>query len=470
MTVTNENSRNDYVSNGSAVEYAFTFKILDEQDIQVIVLDLNGVEEVLTLTTDYTVDIDEDTGLGSITLVTAVASGFAISLLRNMDFEQNTSIQNQGTSQFSGKSFEQALDKVTLLALQLKENIARSILLPKSSQLTELEIPVNLANAGKAVIVNAAGDNLEVRNLMDISAAAFSSLGLELVNTATAAAMRTLLGVQALNATLTDLAARVVGNSSGNIPVVGSQSATTSLAGTSLLLSPITISNNATDANNDIDFSAGVFQFSDGSGRAIATAMTKRLDANWVAGTNQGGLDTGSKTTTTWYHCYAIYNPTTKTSDFLFSTGATAPTALPSGFTKYKWVGAILNTSGNVILPFIQDGKTITYNAVLIYDSPAIPTTPTAASCITPPGIRVKGLFNTTFDTSAQVLTNLIYTDPMKTSFSRIVAAGTPFNAGSNFEAFTNFSTYIFLSKSDANALEICKVYNYGWEIPDNLY
>jgi hypothetical protein len=231
MTVTNENSRNDYVSNGSAVEYAFTFKILDEQDLQVIVLNLNGVEEVLTLTTDYAVSLDADTGLGHITLVNAVTAGFGISLLRNMDFEQNTSIQNQGTSQFSGKSFEQALDKLTLLALQLKENIARSILLPKSSQLTELEIPVNLANAGKAVIVNAAGDNLEVRNLMDISAAAFSALGLELVNTATAAAMRTLLGVQALNATLTDLAARVVGNSSGNIPVVGSQSASTSLAG-----------------------------------------------------------------------------------------------------------------------------------------------------------------------------------------------------------------------------------------------
>lgn len=239
---------------------------------------------------------------------------------------------------------------------------------------------------------------------------------------------------------------------------------------TPLWVSPITIANNATDANNDIDFSAGVFQFSDGSGRAIATAMTKRLDANWAAGTNQGGLDTGSKTAVTWYHCYAIYNPTTQASDFLFSTGATAPTALPSGFTKYKWVGAVLNNSGNNINPFIQDGKTITYNAVLIYDSPAIPTTPTAASCITPPGIRVKGLFYTTFDTSAQVFTNLIYTDPIKTSFSRIVAAGTPFNAGSNFEAFTDFSTYIFLSKSDANALDVCKVYNYGWEIPDNLY
>jgi hypothetical protein len=205
MTVTNENSRNDYISNGSAVTYAFTFKVLNQENIQVIIADLNGVESILVLGVGYTVALDADTGLGTITLTTAATVNYTISLLRNMDFEQNTSIQNQGSSQFSGKSFEQALDKSTLLSLQLKESIARAILLPKSSLLTELEIPVNLANAGKAIIVNPAGDNLEVKNLADISAAAFSALGLSLVAAETAAAMRTLLSAQALNANLTAL-------------------------------------------------------------------------------------------------------------------------------------------------------------------------------------------------------------------------------------------------------------------------
>ena len=207
MTVTNENSRNDYTSNGSAVEYAFTFKILDQEDLEVIVTDLGGVEDTLTLGTDYTVELDEDTGLGSITLTTAATVGYTISILRNMDFEQNTSIQNRGTSQFAGKAFEQALDKLTLLNLQLKESIARAILLPKSSLLTELEIPVNSANSGKAIIVNDTGDNLEVKNLADISAAAFSDLGLSLILLETAEAMRTLLSAQAQNANLSALAA-----------------------------------------------------------------------------------------------------------------------------------------------------------------------------------------------------------------------------------------------------------------------
>ena len=96
---------------------------------------------------------------------------------------------------------------------------------------------------------------------------------------------------------------------------------------------PITIANNATDADNDIDFIS------------VATTMTKRLDANWTAGTNQGGLDTGTKTANVSYHCYVIYNSTTHASDFLFSASPTSPT-LPSGFTKKRKI-ASLRTNGS---------------------------------------------------------------------------------------------------------------------------
>lgn len=117
------------------------------------------------------------------------------------------------------------------------------------------------------------------------------------------------------------------------------------------LKQPITIANNTTDANNDIDFTAGNFQFSDNSGEAFASAMTKRLDASWSAGNNNGGLDIGTKQANTWYYCYAIYNPTTQASDFLFSAIATSPT-LPTGFTKYKLIGAFLTNASLTIRPF----------------------------------------------------------------------------------------------------------------------
>lgn len=139
-------------------------------------------------------------------------------------------------------------------------------------------------------------------------------------------------------------------------PLSSALNITSSNKGLTFINQPITIVNNTTDADNDIDFTAGNFAFSDKSGEFYATAMTKRLDASWVAGTNQGGLDTGTKASNTWYHCYAIYNPTTQVSDFIFSANATTPT-LPSGYTKYKYLGSVLtNISGNII-PFWQENN-----------------------------------------------------------------------------------------------------------------
>jgi len=112
-------------------------------------------------------------------------------------------------------------------------------------------------------------------------------------------------------------------------PLSSALNITATNKGLTYLNNPITIANNSTDANNDIDFTAGNFQFADGSGQAVLSAITKRLDASWTAGNNQGGLDTGTKANSTWYHCYAIYNPTSGITDAIFSTNATSP-SLPA--------------------------------------------------------------------------------------------------------------------------------------------
>jgi len=139
-------------------------------------------------------------------------------------------------------------------------------------------------------------------------------------------------------------------------PLSSALNITATNKGLTYLNNPITIANNSTDANNDIDFSAGNFQFADLSGDGVLSAMTKRLDASWTAGTNQGGLDTGTKQANTFYHCYAIHNPTSGVSDAIFSTNETTP-SLPAGYTKYKYRGSVYtNVSGNII-PFTQKEK-----------------------------------------------------------------------------------------------------------------
>jgi hypothetical protein len=122
--------------------------------------------------------------------------------------------------------------------------------------------------------------------------------------------------------------------------------ASTTVKGASYLPQPITIAN-GTDTEHDLNFGAGNFQFNDGSGQATLSAITKRFDATWAAGNNNGGLDTGSLGDNTPYYIYAIYNPTTLVSDIIGTVSAPVGvnktyggSAMPSGFTKHKYIGA----------------------------------------------------------------------------------------------------------------------------------
>lgn len=116
----------------------------------------------------------------------------------------------------------------------------------------------------------------------------------------------------------------------------------------------LTLSNNTTDATNDIDIAAGTAV--DGTGAVsmvLASTLVKRLDAAWAVGTNQGGLDTGSIANTT-YHVWLIRRSDTGVVDALFSTSASAPT-MPTNYDQKRRIGSIIRASGAIVL-FSQRG------------------------------------------------------------------------------------------------------------------
>jgi hypothetical protein len=124
----------------------------------------------------------------------------------------------------------------------------------------------------------------------------------------------------------------------------------------------VTLSNNGSDATNDIDVAAGNCA-SDATEPALmilASSLTKRLDAAWAVGTNQGGLDTGSIADTT-YHVWLIQRSDTGVVDALFSTSATSPT-MPSGYDRKRRIGSIIRAAGAIRL-FDQTGDVFTYRA-----------------------------------------------------------------------------------------------------------
>ena len=153
----------------------------------------------------------------------------------------------------------------------------------------------------------------------------------------------------------------------------------------------MTLSNNASDATNDIDFAAGVCVDSTNSVFIRCAALTKRLDATFTAGNNGGGLDTGSPSNVT-YHCFAIRKDADGSGDFLFSASATAPT-MPSGYTYFRRIGSILRESA-AIVAFSQDGDEF-LRAMKNDVSAANPGTSAVSRTLSvPTGIKVRAIMS----------------------------------------------------------------------------
>jgi len=99
------------------------------------------------------------------------------------------------------------------------------------------------------------------------------------------------------------------------------------------------ISNNATDAEHDLDISAGAVKNHDYTHDLIlATGITKAFDAPWAYGTNNGGDDGTGLQVSTQYYIYLIHETSTNRTDVIGSASAASPT-LPTGWDKYRRIG-----------------------------------------------------------------------------------------------------------------------------------
>lgn len=116
MTVDNENNTNGYTGDNSTTVFAYTFRILDDDDIAVTI---DGTLQ--TKTTDYSVAGVGKQGGGSITFLTAPATSTAIVLKRGGDLTQAVDFTENDA--LPAETLEQTLDRLTMLLQQLKFEI-----------------------------------------------------------------------------------------------------------------------------------------------------------------------------------------------------------------------------------------------------------------------------------------------------------------------------------------------------------
>ena len=211
----------------------------------------------------------------------------------------------------------------------------------------------------------------------------------------------------------------------------------------------LTLSNNAGDATNDIDIAIGNARDStDAQNIVLAGALTKRLDAAWAVGTNQGGLDTGSIANTT-YHVWLIKRSDTGVVDVLFSTSATSP-SMPTNYDYKRRLGSIVRVGGAIEL-FTQ------YDDLFLLSSPVVDvnvsnlgtSSSTYALASVPTGIIVKaviGAFVWKVANYAAVYVRALTQTDLAAAYNTTANVYDPSNGGgnsNNLEVMTDTSAQI---------------------------
>lgn len=189
-------------------------------------------------------------------------------------------------------------------------------------------------------------------------------------------------------------------------------------------ISGLRLSNNATDPTNDIDIAVGECRSStDAYDMALASTLTKRLDAAWAAGTGNGGIDAGSKAISTWYHVWLIRKDSDGTIDALFSTSASAPT-MPAGYTAKRLIGSILTDSAGAIETFSQFGDIVQWkeNMGLDVNTAVLGTSRTSyALGSVPTGYEVEVHFNMTCTSAGSEVVTVSQPDQLDAAPSQTV-------------------------------------------------
>ena len=152
MTVSTTIIKNSHNGNGSTTNFAYQFKILQDNDLVVIIRSSTGTETTKTLTTHYTVAGAGDASGGSITFTSGntPASGETVVIRRNVP--QTQAIDYIANDPFPAETHEEGLDRATMVAQQVSEEADRSIKLSRTNTMTSTEFTVGATDRANKIL------------------------------------------------------------------------------------------------------------------------------------------------------------------------------------------------------------------------------------------------------------------------------------------------------------------------------
>lgn len=149
MTISSTASKISYLANGVTIAFAFPYLFLASSDLKVTV-SADNVDDLQTITTDYTVSGAGNPSGGTVTFVTAPTNGSTVTILRQTPKTQTTDyVPND---RFGAETHEAALDKLTMAVQEMVTTSGLALRYPDAEPSTSSGIlPTKGLRAGKSL-------------------------------------------------------------------------------------------------------------------------------------------------------------------------------------------------------------------------------------------------------------------------------------------------------------------------------
>jgi len=367
MTVTNQYEPARTNGNAITTEFSFTFKVQDESDLKVyLVDDATNTPVLQTITSDYTVSLNTVTDGGSVTFLSAPAADEDVLIERVVSLVQPTDIPNVGAIVES--QLEDEYDNSRIIDQQITEEQSRMyrLTVADSTLFSQMSFDLPTPEAGKGLIWSTSGNSIQntTSDLSDIDDAVQDATN--------AAASAQAFAITAGNHATSAQGFAITASNAANTAVTA--------AGAVRVNKVEWQCNSQTQA---VVYSGSYFTGVD-SGTLFTFTTNRTFDITGTAGT-LGSLNTGSEASSTFYYLIALGDTTNTVSPHIIGVSAANYASFGTGdltgnysdYDDYKRIGVLRNHStGHLVQGYYVDKRFFTANPII---APAAASTSSAS-------------------------------------------------------------------------------------------